>query len=130
MRLLPELTAENTPYWTGGASGALLITHCDVCDRAIHPPELICPTCLSRRTTPRPALGTGAIYSFTVNHQRWLPRLETPYVIAVVDLDGEDGVRVTAELEGVNPEAVAIGDRVRVQFTQHEDVWIPKFVPT
>ena len=129
MRLLPELTPENTPYWTGGANGKLLITHCDDCNTAIHPPEIICPKCLSRRVTPRAAQGTGTIYSFTVNYQKWLPDLAPPYVIAVVDLDGEPGVRVTAELRDIAPETVAIGQRVQVTFLQQEDVWIPQFVP-
>ncbi len=129
MRLLPELTPENTPFWTGGATGELLITHCNACDAAIHPPEMICPACLSREVTPRPALGTGVIYSYTVNHQKWLPDLDPPYVIAVVDLDGEPGVRITAELCDIDPQAVTIGQDVRVTFLQQEDVWIPQFVP-
>src|SRR5882762_10001192 len=67
MRLLPELTTENTPFWTGGARGELMIMHCEQCDHAIHPPELVCPICLSRTVAPRAAKGTGSIYSVTVN---------------------------------------------------------------
>lgn len=129
MRLLPELTPENIAFWTGGANGKLLITHCDACDHAIHPPEIICPECLSRSVTPRPALGTGTLYSFTVNHQQWRPDLALPYVIAVVDLDGEPGVRLTAEMREVDPAAVAIGQRVLVTFLPQDDVWIPQFIP-
>ena len=73
--------------------------------------------------------GTGSVYTFTVNHQRWLPDLETPYVIAVVDLDEEPEVRLTAVLKDIDPEAVHIGMRVQVGFSPHEDVFIPHFVP-
>ena len=128
MHLLPELTPENRQYWTGGANGELLITHCASCSKAIHPPELICPHCLSRDTIATPALGTGIIYSFTVNYQQWLPGLNPPYVIVVVDLDGELGVRVTGELKNASPEEVAIGLPVTVCFQQAEDIWIPQFL--
>ena len=127
IRILPELTPENTPFWTGGERGELMIAHCDACDHAIHPPELICPKCLSRSVTPRAAAGTGVIHSYTINHQPWLPNLPVPYALAVVDLDGEPGVRLTAQLLDVDLDRVAIGQKVRVSFVQAEDVWIPQF---
>lgn len=127
IRILPELTPENTPFWTGGERGELMIAHCDACDHAIHPPELICPICLSRSVTPRAAAGTGVIHSYTINHQPWLPNLPVPYALVVVDLDGESGVRLTAQLLEVAPDSVAIGQKVRVSFVHAEDVWIPQF---
>ena len=126
-RILPELTPENTAFWTGGERGELMIAHCDACDHAIHPPELVCPVCLSRSVTPRAAAGTGVVHSYTVNHQAWLPGLKVPYVLAVVDLDGESGVRLTAELIDIDPDSVAIDQRVAIDFLQAEDVWIPQF---
>jgi uncharacterized protein len=129
MRVLPELTPENTPFWTGGAKGELLITHCGECDTSIHPPSLICPSCLSRKVAPRAAKGTGKIYSFTVNHQRWLPEMQVPFVLVVVDLDGEPGVRITADMIEIDPDKVAIGQSVAVTFMPVEDVWIPRFRP-
>ena len=125
--LLPELTPENTAFWTSGARGELMIAHCDACDHAIHPPELICPKCLSRRVTPRAARGSGTVHSFTTNHQRWLPDLTVPYTLVVVDLDGQPGVRLTARLDDADAADVAIGQRVQVGFVQAEDVWIPHF---
>jgi uncharacterized protein len=128
MRLLPELTPENTPFWTGGSRGELMIAHCDRCDHAIHPPQSICPKCLSRSVTPRPAKGSGTIYTYTVNYQAWLPGLKVPYALLTVDLDGEPGVRLTAQLIDGDPHSVAIGQRVNVVFDKAaEDVWIPQF---
>lgn len=127
MRVLPQLSPENTAFWTGGEHGALMIGHCPDCDASIHPPELICPHCLSRNVAPRQAKGTGTVYSYTVNHQPWTPDMEVPFIIVVVDLDGESGVRLTARLRGLEPDAVAIGLRVRVAFEPVEDVWLPFF---
>lgn len=128
MALLPELTDTNTPFWTGGARGELMITHCDQCDLAIHPPQFVCARCMSRNITPRPAKGTGTVYSFTINYQQWLPDLEVPYALVAVDLDGEPGVRVTSKLVGGDPMAVAIGQKVTVVFEKvADDVWLPQF---
>lgn len=129
MQMLPALTPENTPFWTGGMRGELMIAHCDACDHAIHPPELVCPRCLSRSVTSRPAAGTGTVESVTVNHQQWVPDLEVPYALAIVSLDGEEGVRITAQVTGCDPQSVHIGQKVAVEFEQVEDVWIPRFHP-
>ena len=37
MPALPELTPENTAFWTGGERGELRIAFCADCERAIHP---------------------------------------------------------------------------------------------
>ena len=129
MRPLPLLTPENTPFWTGGERGELMIVHCDACDAAIHPPQAICPRCLGRETTPRAAAGTGTIHSYTVNHQAWAPGMAVPFGLALVDLDAEEGVRLTAEMICDDPEAVRIGDRVAVTFLPVADVWIPQVRP-
>ena len=127
MPVLPELTADNLSFWTGGRDGHLMIAHCDSCDRAIHPPQPLCPGCLGRSVSPRPALGGGVIVSNTVNWQEWSPDLPVPYILAIVELDGEPGVRITSRVVGSDPASVAIGQRVMVDFEHHGDVWIPVF---
>ncbi|MEX6725388.1 Zn-ribbon domain-containing OB-fold protein [Parapedomonas caeni] len=129
MRPLPELTVENTAFWTGGARGALMICVCDDCRTAIHPPQILCPHCLSRNVAPKAMPGTGTVYSFTVNHQPWFPGMAVPFALAVVDVDGAPGVRVTAEVATDSPETVSIGQRMKVHFVQVEDVWLPRWVP-
>jgi uncharacterized OB-fold protein len=127
-RIHPELTPENTPFWTGGANGQLLITHCDACDLAIHPAQVVCPRCLSS-TTAKPAMGTGTVLARTINRQQWAPDMVVPFALAVVELDGEPGVRITTRIVEVDPESVRIGDRVQVAFEQDGDVWFPVFRP-
>lgn len=129
MNLLPELTPENTAFWTGGRDGNLLIMHCEDCDHAIHPPQLICPVCLCQSVAPRSALGTGRVVSFTVNHQPWLPGQVVPSVIGIVELDGESGVRITGPVLVSDPQDAAIDLLVEVVFEQIDDVWLPRFKP-
>lgn len=129
MRPQPELTAENTPFWTGGERGELMITSCNDCRTAIHPPQIVCPNCLSLNVAPRAMAGTGTVYTFTVNHQPWLPDMAVPFALAVVDVDGAPGVRVTAEVVGTDPSGVHIGQRMTVKFDRAGDVWLPYWQP-
>ncbi len=55
------------------------------------------------------------------------PDLEVPYVIARVAIDGAPGVFLTTNIVGCAVDAVEIGDRVRVKFEQHGDVYLPLF---
>lgn len=129
MRPLPELTAENTAFWTGGERGELMIAFCADCRMAIHPPQLVCPGCRSLAVAPQAVAGTGTVYSFTVNHQPWLPDMKVPFAIAVVDLDGAPGVRVTAPVLTDDPQTVRIGQRMSIAFEASGDVWLPLWCP-
>lgn len=126
---LPEARFETVPFWTGGERGELLIDRCDDCGLWLHPPKPVCRECLSRSVRPVPVSGYGTVYSYTVNYQPWMPDLEVPYTLAIVELDEDPGLRLTTRLTDVEPGAVRIGLRVRVVFEQHEDVWLPLFTP-
>ena len=129
MRPLPELTAENTAFWTGGAEGKLVIAFCSDCSAAIQPPQLVCPKCWCENIESLAVPGTGSVYSYTVNHQPWAPDMKVPFALAVVDVDGAAGVRVTAEVVNANPEMVAIGQQMRVTFLNVDDIWLPQWEP-
>ena len=73
--------------------------------------------------------GRGCVYSLTVNYQRWLPDLEVPFVIALVEFADHPGVRVIGRLRGCPPEAAAIGMEVEIGFQPGPGgVVIPSFV--
>lgn len=67
--------------------------------------------------SPEPVTGDGTVYSFTVNHHAYLPDIELPYVVAMIDLDPPSSLRVTARVTGADVEAVRIGTRVRAAET-------------
>ena len=71
----------------------------------------------------------GRVYSFTVNHQRWLPGLEVPYAIVLVEFPDHPGVRVVGRLRGCEPDDVSIGMEVEVGFEPGPGGFaIPSFV--
>ena len=126
-RTLPRLDADNRSFWTGGRDGRLLLMQCQDCQTFIHPPRPVCRACLSERVEAVAVAGTGVVDSFTINHQKWHPSLEVPYVIARVAVDGAPGVFLTTNIVGCPVDAVDVGDRVKVCFEQHDEVFIPLF---
>lgn len=128
-RSLPLVTPEDAYFWRGGEDGALRVLRCAACGHYIHPPAPICPRCRSRDVAAATLSGRGAVASFTVNHQPWRPGLIVPYVIAIVELVEQAGLRLTTNIVNCNVGAVRIGLPVRVVFEQVEDVWLPLFEP-
>jgi uncharacterized OB-fold protein len=128
-RKLPLITPETAAFWQGGQAGRLMIHHCGHCSRWFHPPAPVCPRCNSLDVAPTAVSGRGRVATFTVNHQAWTPALTQPYVVAIVDLDEQPGLRLLSNVVGMPPEQVHIGVPVQVRFEQHEDVWLPLFEP-
>jgi uncharacterized OB-fold protein len=87
----------------------------------------VCRACLSENVLPQTVAGTGVVDTFTINHQQWREGLEVPYVIARVAVDGAPGVYLTTNIVGCRVHEVKIGDRVRVTFEQHGDIFLPLF---
>lgn len=130
-RVLPEVTPENEHFWTGGEHGELRILRCQEagCRTWIHPPSPICPTCLGREVLPEATSGEAEVHTFTVNHQPWYPNLDPPYLVAIVELPEQEGLRLTTNLVGMAVDEAHIGQAVRVTFEQYDDVWLPFFEP-
>ena len=126
-RKLPQLTAENTPFWQGGRDGHLLIYKCRSCSDLFHPPQPVCPSCQGMDVSSEPVSGRGRVVSFTINHQAWAPGLVVPFVIAIVELVEQTGLRFLSNIVNCDPDDVLIGMEVVVVFEQIEDVWLPLF---
>jgi uncharacterized OB-fold protein len=123
----PKLDADNRAFWTGGAEGKLNIMKCADCGEFTHPPRAICRHCQSENMAVEAVAGTGAIDTFTINHQPWMPGLEVPYVIARVRLDGVPGVYLTSNIVSCPVDAVNFEDRVRVTFEEQDGIFFPLF---
>jgi uncharacterized OB-fold protein len=55
--------------------------------------------------------------------------MAVPFVVAVVALDDAPGVQLTTRLVGVDPDAVAVGLRVEVEFLVVDEIALPLFRP-
>jgi uncharacterized OB-fold protein len=129
-RILPRLTDLNRDFWTGGQAGELRFQRCQECGYYNHPPTPLCPICHSKNLAYEVVSGRATIWTFTINYQAWMPGPELPFVVAIVALPEQEGLRLTTNLVDVDPEAVTIGMDVEVVFENHDDeVWIPLFRP-
>jgi uncharacterized OB-fold protein len=129
-RVLPAVDSENEHFWRGGKQGELRFLRCDDCRSYVHPPAPLCPDCLGRALTPEAVSGRATIHTFTVNHQPWIPGFDPPYVIAIVDIEEQAGLRLTTNIVGCEIDAVYIGMPVRVCFEERDDdIYLPLFEP-
>lgn len=129
-RLLPAVGPDNEHFWHGGAEGELRFLRCNACRTYVHPPAPVCPECLGRKLTPRAVSGRATVHTYTLNHHAWIPGFEPPYLVAIVDIEEQDGLRLTTNLVGCAPEDVRIGMPVRVCFEEREDgIFLPLFEP-
>ncbi|WP_312551506.1 OB-fold domain-containing protein [Massilia sp.] len=126
-RKLPALSTDNRAFWQGGADGELRMHHCEACAQFFHPPAPVCPRCLASDVASRAVSGAGTVVTYTVNHQPWRSDLKDPYVVAIVELPEQAGLRFVTNIVGTPPGEVFIGMPVRVRFEQHDDVWLPLF---
>jgi uncharacterized OB-fold protein len=127
-RILPGLDGLNRPYWTGGADGQLLITRCTACGQYLHPPGPDCPVC-GGAVEPTPVSGRGRVKSFTINRQKWLPDMATPFVFAAVEIEEQAGLYLFTNIIGCPVEAVDFDMAVEVCFLEREEVFLPMFRP-
>ena len=91
--------------------GRFLIQKCGDCAGYVFYPRQICPHCHSDALSFVAPKGTGAVYSTTTVRRK----LEAggDYDVSLIDLD--EGVRMMSRVEGVSPDQVRIGMRVKVR---------------
>lgn len=125
---IPIPDVDSAPFWEALKDGKLMLCRCDDTGKWIHPP-------LERsRFTGGPVhfeevSGEGFIFSYIVVRQPLVPGRIPPYVIAIVELDEQPGLRINAVI-AADPADVRIGQRVRMNIIDLGDSGfrVPEFV--
>jgi uncharacterized OB-fold protein len=128
-RIPPLITDLNRHFWTGGAEGALRFLRCVDCGHYLHPPSPVCRRCLSQKIEIAAVSGRGHVVTYTINHQPWRPGVAVPYVVALVELVEQRGLRLTTNLVGCSSEDIEMSMPVRVEFERTGEVFVPVFRP-
>ena len=128
-RTTPGLTDLNRGFWTSGADGELRLLRCQDCTFWLHPPKPICPKCWHRDIRWEATSGKATLLTYTVNHKAWNPGVPVPYVIGIVELPEQAGLRMTSNIVGCPPDEVSIGMPLVVTFEQQDEIYIPLFEP-
>jgi hypothetical protein len=129
-RPLPALEPRTEAFWRACRAGKLEFARCIPCKFLIHPFRPICPRCRGRNLDTQVVSGRGAVHSFTVNRKAWFPGQPVPYVIALVELAEQPGLRLVTNLVSCEVDAIRIGMPVRVVFENlSDDIALPLFEP-
>jgi uncharacterized OB-fold protein len=124
----PGISDDNRFFWDGVREGKLLIQRCKACGSLRHPPGPVCPSCHSFEWDALQASGRGTVYSFVVMHYPEVPPFDHPNPIGLIEL--EEGTRLVAQLVGIQPGEVQIGQAVQVEFNIFDgDLVLPQFRP-
>lgn len=128
-RPLPMLTEGNCFFWTSGADGKLRFLRCKACQNYIHPPVPVCDKCLSMEQEAVAVSGRATLAAVTVNHQMWIPTIEPPYIVGIVEIEEQPSVRLTTNIIKCEEADLRIGMPLEVEFEECEDVFLPMFRP-
>ena len=108
-------------------SNQLLIEHCENCAHWVHPAAGECRDC-GGALVARPVSGQGIVFTYTVNYHAFNPELPTPYVIALVELAEQSGLKVAANIVDCEPDSVNCGLAVQL-LPEPGPTGAPRFAP-
>ena len=127
---LPVPDADSAPFWAACRDGHLAVQRCPSCTRFRWPPMEFCPYCHFDGGDWTTLPGTGVVQSYVIVHRAFDPAFadRIPYVVAHIALDEADGVTIIGNVEG-DTDAVAVGQRVTVEFREEGPAGMPRFRP-
>jgi uncharacterized OB-fold protein len=124
----PAMTEDNRFFFEGARQGQLLIQRCTSCGTLRHPPLPACAVCQSFDWDTVEASGRGELFSYVVVHYPQVPSFDYPLAIGLVLL--EEGTRIVANVEGVDPSDLRIGMPLQAHMVAFDDeLSMPVFRP-
>lgn len=112
----PRITPENRRFYAAAGEGRLVVERCTACCQLLFPPRGVCRACGSRAVEDHEVTGPGIVYSCTVNHQPWMPGMEVPYGLALVEFPSSPGVRLLGWVDGAEVDELKVGAPVTLRF--------------
>jgi uncharacterized protein len=107
----------------------LRLRRCQNCRYWVHPPRPVCPKCWQRDLPWESTSGRATLYTYTLNHKVWNPDIRVPYVIGIVELLEQTGLRLTTNVVNCTARDLYIGMALRVTFEQQGEHFVPLFEP-
>jgi uncharacterized OB-fold protein len=110
-------------YLASLQQGKLVGCHCAGCDRILFPPRAFCEQCFRPTSRWVDLADTGVVQTFAISHIAWdATRVPVPSIPAVIAIDGASPQMGLLHLLGnVEPEKVAVGQRVRARWRPAEE---------
>ena len=118
----PYIDKDNQGYWDAINDHKLVLQHCTKCNKFIHPPRPMCPSCRSQDTLEwKESSGKGILYSYIMftSPKMAYPAYELPYAVVLIEL--EEGPRISANTHEIEPDEIQIGLPVKAMFDDLPD---------
>ncbi|GAA3195728.1 Zn-ribbon domain-containing OB-fold protein [Actinocorallia longicatena] len=120
-----EADRDSAPWWDGVDRGEVLLQQCADCGVKRFPARAVCNRCQGRKSVWVPAEGTGRIYSWIVNHQKFMPDVPVPYAVLCVRLDEGEHILMYGNLVEGDPTQITQGMRVEAVIVEGLVQWRP-----
>ena len=104
---------ETEAFWQGTKSGELLLQYCPDTQQFQHYPRPISIYTGKRNLEWRKVAGAGTVYAATIVRVPG-PGLDGRLPLSVVTVELDEGVRILGNVLNVEPDAVAVGQRVEL----------------
>ena len=125
---LPRVTALNRPFWEATRRHELRLQRCADCGRFRYPPSPVCPDCLSEEGEWVRVSGRGTVTTWVVFHRKYFPSFAADLPYHVVQVQLEEGPRLTANLVDVTNDELQVGMPVEVVFDDvTPEISLPRF---
>ena len=112
----PAPDIDTQGFWEATAAGRLAICRCRACGLWLQPPLERCRRCAGE-TSFEEVSGMGELYSFIVVHHPAVPGYldELPYVIGLIELAEQSGLRLPARVVGADPGDLRVGQAMEAE---------------
>lgn len=115
-RYLPFIYEEELPFWEAAKQRRIRLQRCGCCDRAWYPVGPACPHCFSMQWDWSQMSGRGRLHNYVVYHKAWTKWFESRVPYAVIQVELEEGPRLTANLVDCELKDIRIGMAVAPVF--------------
>ena len=118
-------------FWDAAADSRLVLQRCPSCDLFQYPPDVVCTYCQCEQLDHAELSGRGTLYTFAVVDRAFHPGFVSclPYVVALIELVEQPGLRILTNVVEADPESLAVGMPMEVRFERRGDITLPQFRP-
>ena len=129
-RYLPIIYPEEIPFWEATKQRQLKLQRCNSCGKAWYPIGPTCPHCFSSDFKWDTMCGKGVVSAFVIYHKAWTKYFEDKVPYAVVQVQLDEGPRLTTNVRECGLRDIRIGMPVESIYEDiTEDITLVQFRP-